>query len=168
MFEHGSVIWAPSSQITISKFEALQKRCIKWVLKEQFTSYEYSEYLEKLKELDILPIKYKFIYTDMVLFHKIVHGLIPISLPQYIETKSTTRASKSDPLSFKISNVIKHQKRIFQYSFFARCITPWNRLPFELRNSSSIAFFSCGLKQHIWYYVFDLPDSENFNEIEPD
>ena len=168
IFEHGSIIWAPSSQITISKFEALQKRCIKWILKEQFTSYEYSEYLEKLKELDILPIKYKFMYTDIVLFHKIVHNLIPISLPKYIVTKSTTRASKSDPLSFKISNDIKHQKRIFQSSFFARCITPWNRLPFELKNLSSTVIFSRGLKQHIWDYVLDLPDFENFNQIEPD
>ena len=108
-------------------------------------------------------------YTDIVLFHKIVHNLIPISLPQYIETNSTTRASKLDPLKFKISNDIKHQKRIFQSSFFARCITPWNILPFELRNSSSIMVFYRGLKQHIWDSVLiDLPDIENFNEIEPD
>ena len=108
-------------------------------------------------------------YTDIILFHKIVHNFIPISLPQYIEANSTTRASKSDPLSFKISNDIKYQKIIFQSSFFARCITPWNRLPFELRNLSSIVVFSRGLKQHIWDFVaIDLPDIENFNEIEPD
>ena len=168
LFEHGSTIWAPSGQTSLSKFEALQKRCIKWILKEQFTSYEYSEYLEKLKELDILPIKYKFMFTDMIMFHKIVHKLIPISLPHYIENNSTTRASKSDPLSFKISNDIKHQKRIFQSSFFARCITPWNRIPLELRNLSSIEVFSHGLKQHIWDFCTEIPDLKNFNDIEPD
>ena len=107
-------------------------------------------------------------FTDIVLFHKIVHNLVPISLPKYIEAKSNTRAGKSDPLSYKISNDIKYQKRIFQSSFFARCITPWNILPLEIRKSSSIVTFSHVLKQHIWDYVIDLPDSEDFIDIEPD
>ena len=168
IFEHGSVVWAPSCQTTIAKFEVLQKRCIKWILKEQFKSYGCYEYLTKLKELDILPMKYKFMYTDLVLFHKIVHHLVPIDLPQYIETRSITRSSNSDTLSYSISSHIRNHKRIFQSNFFARCITPWNTLPFELRDSSNVVLFSSALKKCIWEYILGSPDNDHNYEIEPD
>ena len=168
LFEHGSVVWSPSCLKTIGKFEAFQKRCIKWILKEQFKSYERSEYIIKLKELDILPMKYKFLYTDLVLFHKIVHHLIPIDMPQYVETKCNTRASKSDTLIFKISSEIGNQKRVFYSNFFARCISPWNILPVELRHSNNSKLFTSGLKSYIWDCVIELPDNDLSFEFEPD
>ena len=167
VFEHGSVIWAPSCRTTMAKFEVLQKRCIKWILSEQFKSYGSDEYLTKLKKLDILPMKYKFMFTDLVLFHKIVHHHVPIDLPQYIETKSFTRSSNSDTLSYSISSHIRNHKRIFQSNFFARCITPWNALRLDLRELSNVIQFSIGIKKHLWERVLRSPDIDQNFEIEP-
>ena len=38
-FEHCSAIWRPVTSTQISKFEAIQKNAIKWILNEEFLSY---------------------------------------------------------------------------------------------------------------------------------
>ena len=82
MFEHCSVIWHPISLNQLSKFEVIQKRAIKWILGQNFDHYSDQEFSEKQKELEILPIKYKFMLNDLVLLYKIVHLFIPIKLPE--------------------------------------------------------------------------------------
>ena len=57
---------------------------MKWINGELFASYSDEVFFEKQKELDILPIKLKFIYSDILLMYKIINGLIPINLPPYI------------------------------------------------------------------------------------
>ena len=97
IFEHCSVVWSHQNSTYTDKFAAIQKRAIKWINGERFESYSDSVFLEKQKELKILPIKLKFMYNDLLLFYKIVNNLIPISLPDYIsvsepeQTKYTRR-----------------------------------------------------------------------------
>ena len=47
-----------------------------------FDQYSAEEFYQKQKVLDILPIKFKFIFNYIVLFYKIVNSLVPISLPK--------------------------------------------------------------------------------------
>ena len=58
--EHCSVVWSPQQESLISKFEAVQKRAVKWILSEQFQSYTHEIYIRKLRALDLLPIKDTF------------------------------------------------------------------------------------------------------------
>jgi hypothetical protein len=39
LLEHCSTVWSPSSSTSIDKSENLQKRAIKWVFDEQYSSY---------------------------------------------------------------------------------------------------------------------------------
>ena len=78
IFEHCSIIWHPISSNQISEFEAIQKRAIKWIDGRMFDHYSDEQYLEKLKEFDILPLKFKFIFTDLILFYKIMHAIVDI------------------------------------------------------------------------------------------
>ena len=76
-FEHCSVIWKPVTPPQISKFEALQKNAIKWILNEKFLSYsDYNIYIKKCRYVNILPISKKFDLNDLILFHKIVNGYV--------------------------------------------------------------------------------------------
>ena len=59
-FEHCSIIWHPKSPNQIAKFEAIQKRTIKWIHGRKFYHYKDSEFFDKQKELNILPMKFKF------------------------------------------------------------------------------------------------------------
>ena len=80
-FEHCSIIWHPKSPNQIAKFEAIQKRAIKWIYGRKFDHYKDNEFFDKQKELDILPIKFKFFLNDLALFYKILNSLVSIKLP---------------------------------------------------------------------------------------
>ena len=75
IFEHCSVIWSPQNKSLLEKFVAIQKRGVKWVFGEVFASYSDEIFLQKQKELKILPIKQKFIFNDLVMFYKILNVL---------------------------------------------------------------------------------------------
>ena len=83
IFEHCSVIWRPKSSNQISKFDAIQKRAVKWIHGQYFQHYSDSDYLIKQTELKIMPIKLKFYQNDLIMFYKIVNSLVPINLPEH-------------------------------------------------------------------------------------
>ena len=84
-FEHCSAIWRPVTSTQISKFEAVQKNAIKWILNEEFLSYfDDDTYIKKCREINILPIIKKFDLNDLILFYKIVNEYVHIDLPNYI------------------------------------------------------------------------------------
>ena len=64
-FEHCSSIWAPTSS-QLLKFESLQKRGIKWIYDEDYCSYNIQMYYQKLRNLDILPLEFKFLYNGSI------------------------------------------------------------------------------------------------------
>ena len=84
IFEHCSQVWSPQYATHIEKCEALQKSAIKWINGDSFVSYSTEKYNKELKSLNILPMKLKFIYNDLVLFYKIANKLVPIVFPSYI------------------------------------------------------------------------------------
>ena len=98
LFEHGSQIWSPVGTSAIISFENFQKSCIKWIVHEQFIPYREADYLKKLTTLNILPIEYKFILSDLLLFHESIFELVPVIFPHEI-VPSTTRTRSSTQLS---------------------------------------------------------------------
>ena len=84
LFEHCSTIWSPQYKTNILKFSAIQRRAVQWINGEQFASYSEDKYNELLRKHQILPIKMKFIFNDLVMFYKIVNHLTPVELPDYI------------------------------------------------------------------------------------
>ena len=167
IFEHCCQIWSPQNVATIDMFEKLQKRAIKWILREQHESYSNLVFLNKQQELDILPMKFKFLYSDLVLFYRIVNDDVKIELPCHIsriepqDVKNTTRSSKSisdgsDNLKFKSKIIPK--VNCFQNSYFVRTMSSWNDLPFDIRNVDSLEKFKTLLKEHLWFILISKPD----------
>ena len=133
LLEHGSQVWSPVNTSTIISFENFQKSCIKWILREQFLSYHEIDYL-KLTSLNILPLESKFIYSGLLLFHKIIHELIPITIPDEITTLSArTRSTIQSSHKYQIKGGSSINKMVLSNSFFMRSLSHWNRLPDECR-----------------------------------
>ena len=84
---------------TLALFDKLQKLAVKWILREQHESYSELVILQKQKELDILPMEQKVLFSDLILFFKIVNNQVEIQLPEYItriephDVKHVTRCS---------------------------------------------------------------------------
>ena len=164
IFEHCSCIWAPSNEAIANKFEPFQKRCIKWILNEQFHSYGELVYLKKLHDLKIMPFSYKFMYTDLKLFFRVCHGLIPIILPDYVIKRDNTRSASNGAIVFGLDiDNMSSQKRLFTHSFFPRCVSHWNALPQDIRTAMSYSEFIRKLEAWIWNSL-----ESRISEIDPE
>ena len=167
IFEHCSPIWAPQSRGNLILFDQIQRRAVKWILKEPFVSYSDSEFLIKQYNIDLLPMKYKFIHTDLVIFHNVVYEAVKISMPEYIVRKGpsdfqkVTRQNKqaletNDTLLFKCTTRSKINS--FENDFFVRTYKAWNDLPLSMREVTDSNKFRNLLKQHLWNLLGLKPD----------
>ena len=168
LFNHCSQIWRPVGPAVVP-FENFQKRCIKWALRESFVCYSQTEYLEKLRILKILPLEYYFLEIDLIVFHKIIHNLIPVPMPkELIHNDSRTRSNKNKNLTFQLTENVGTPKKILTNSFFIRSMSHWNRLPNEIREMTNPNEFKITLENHFWTQISShlqsIPDSDR----EPD
>ena len=159
IFEHCSPIWSPQTIGNLNLFDQIQRRGVKWILKEPFVSYSDSEFLAKQHRLDLLPMKYKFLHTDLALFHNIVHEAVNITMPKYIikmgpsDFPRVTRSNRSvaeNVDKFKYKCTTRTRTNSFGNSFFVRTLKEWNDLPLSFREVTDNAKFKFLLKQHMW------------------
>ena len=165
-FEHCSSVWSPSSKVTMNKIEAIQKKCVKWILGEDYCSYTMELYFIKLKELDLLPIQFRLQLKDLKLLHNIIHNRSVINLPNYIHFHSgisRLRSCHLDELSLvsditpKISNNYLKRNEItstslsqFTNSYFYRTMNYWNTLPRNIREITPATAFESAIITHLW------------------
>ena len=184
LFEHCSVIWRPSSSEMIEKIEVIQRRAVKWILSEQDHHYNDYEYIKRLKDLDMFPMEYKFIYTDLIQFHKIFYKQSVVKLPTYItflddadvtrfriNVKPPNRYGQDTGTTEDIPDVgsmrnrrldksslksnIEVKSPAFKNSFFFRAHILWNHLPVEIRDLVVNTEFQTKLKHHLWDVILD-------------
>ena len=164
IFEHGNCIWSPSSNSVIENFESIQKRAIKWILGEQFYTYSKAYYIQKLIDLDILPMAQKFIFNDMIMFYKIINDMVPISLPTYVNFRTNTRSSyHGSTLGIDSESVHHPIRNVFGHSFFPRCISTWNHLPCNVKECENLSLFTSCIKSYLWELVLVGFDNSEFD-----
>ena len=172
LFQHCAEIWRPSTKVALSKFEAVQKRAVKWIFMQDHEHYSEQVYQSKLIELDLLPMEQRFVYGDLKLFHKIINRETSVELPDYLELIAPEevmpgseesearrlRTSHKDPLYFVCT--IEDRVNVFRHSYFYRAHLLWNRLPLSVRLVRDCDMFSVELRKHLT--MSTLP------EVEPD
>ena len=98
-------------------------------------------------------------FSDLVLFYRIIKNEIKIELPFYIskyesqDVKNVTRNSQPikdgvDDLQYK--SKLQPKVKCFQDSYFVRTLNKWNEIPNEIRNSDSLDKLKALLKEHLW------------------
>ncbi len=152
-FEHCSVIWRPLIKSLVMKLEGLQKRAIKWILREECIGYSSVTYIRKCRQLNIMPIADRFDFLDLLFFYKVAKGLIPVELPPYLslyQGNTRLRSSHLDRLCY-VSNIEpRTDTNAFAKSFFYRTHTKWNHIPLAIREIDSITEFKSKLSEHLW------------------
>ena len=164
IFEHCPIVWRPASSSPVDKLESIQKRAFKWIFDDLTSSYSCMElYYAHCKQLNILPIKFRFDYHDLKMFHIIVNEYICVKIPAYLKPFSENRL-RSSHLDYKcyVSDISPRNLNSYQNSstnrsnsafgnsFFYRTHLLWNRLPLSLRETTNINHFKSELKAHIW------------------
>ena len=166
IFEHCFIIWYPQRSTHLRKFEAIQKRAIKWINGEPFISYSDGEFLEKQKELEILPIRLKFIHNTLTLFYKIVNSLVSIVLPDYITVVRPEHARYTRNTALVIDELDNYTYSCsitpscdnIKHNFFNRSIMLWNKLPLIIRKTNTISAFKLELTKFFWKADTTWPD----------
>ena len=162
LFEHCPYVWRPSATTCINRLESIQKRGVKWILNDYSVKYgpNYHLYLIHCRQLNILPIKYRFDFNDLKMFHSIVNGFSCVKLPDYIKPFQGSRLRRChlDSKSFVSTIQPKVTGRKFESvtrgtlftSFFYRTHILWNTLPISIREIIRPSQFKNKLLDHLW------------------
>ena len=131
-------------------------------------SYSSGQYIRKCRQANLLPMSSRFNLNDLIIFHKIVYNLIPVTLPDYLtfyNGNSRLRSSHLDHLSLECSLLPRNSlSTLLEKSFFYRTHTVWNSLPLELREVNITTMFRTNLEKYLWKEVLEL-DSSNWDEF---
>ncbi len=159
IFEHCPIVWRPASNAAVNKLESLQKRALKWIRGDNCVSYSSGHlYHIHCKQLNILPIRYRFDYHDLKFFHSVIYKYSCTKLPEYLtffDGSSRLRSTHLDHLSL-ISSVKPRvfsesgSRRGFSNTYFYRTHHLWNRLPLSLREIIGPGQFKSKMLDHIW------------------
>ncbi len=169
LFEHCPSVWRPSSNTIVEKLESLQKRAIKWINGDDKISYSNYDplYYVHCKQLNILPIKFRFDYHDIKLLHSIIYNFSCVRLPEYIKFFSGStrlRSTHLDRLSLVSSitpsgSAESSTRRGFSNSYFYRAHLNWNKLPFLLRETIRPGKFKRDLINYFWNEIIPIEDT---------
>ena len=133
----------------------IQKRAIKWIDGHPFDSYTHEQFFIKY---DMLPIKMRFWLNDLKLLYKIMNGLVPIALPDYITFAGATQSRLTSRTAAVIGGCdtttlyycIRPNCDTFRDRFFYRTLIAWNNLPVDIRQVEGVSSFKGKLIDHLW------------------
>ena len=78
----------------------------------QFLQYSPDLYFQKCKSLNILPLAFRFMLNNLVMFHKLFYNLSPVKLPTLnmnTYTENSLRSSHCDSLSIVlVANIVSN------------------------------------------------------------
>ena len=166
-FDHCSIIWRQLTKTVLGRLEGLQKRAIKWILSEENLSYSsFTTYIQKCRQLKIMPLSFRFDFLDLMFFYKVVYGLVPVELPPYLTPYLGTilRTSHLDPLCFVCAITSRSSTSALAQSYFYRTYTKWNNIPLDIRKIQSLTHFKCELKKFMWHKV--IPDLDDEMDVD--
>ena len=166
-FEHCAIVWRPSAQSALDRLESIQKRALKWVNDDAYTSFtRIGNYYKMCKQFDILPISFRFDFRDLMFFHSVFYSYSVTKLPDYLQrfTGSRLRRSHYDRLSIVSSIIPRIPQNLntensslgISKSFFYRAHLAWNKLPLDLRDNGAPSKFKTALLVYMWGKVSNI------------
>ena len=138
--EYAAPIWDPYIQEDIQRIEMVQRRAARWVMSDYSP---YSSVSDMLGRLGWRTLEQRRADSRLVLFYKIVHGLVAIPLPTYvIPLNRYSRTSYS--LAFRQLYV---RTDYYKYSFFPLAVVQWNNLSAGTATLTNIDSFKVAISQ---------------------
>ena len=123
--EYASAVWSPYTKQDIDKVEMVQRRAARWVMHDYSRTSSVSSMLDHLKWRSLQDRRSD---ARLCLFFKIVHRLVAIEMPPYIQ--HPVRGSRlSHSLSFR---QIHTHVDYYKYSLFPLAVFQWNSLPADI------------------------------------
>ena len=148
-FSYCDIIYASKDAYLEKKVQNIQNMCLRFIF--NIKKRNHTDYIPLLKKLSWLNMKEKTIKNGLVLMYKILNGLAPnylsdfITLTSDIHNINTRRRNNSIYISKTITSKI-HRK-----SFYFLIANIYNSLPLNIKQSTSLSSF----KKAIQKFIFD-------------
>ena len=131
-FEYCPQVWSPYLAKDINTLENIQRRATKIVPELCNLSYE-----DRLKELQLFPLKDRRLRGDMITTYKMLNGLIKVDLEQIVPTHGLS-STRSHAQQLKGQLVKGNMRKNF---FTQRIVLPWNNLSNDTISSDTVNTF---------------------------
>ena len=157
---YGSQVWPPQSVTMITCTERVQRRATKYILDLPFRTD--TSYKQRLLLLNLLPLCYWHEFLDMVLYFKLIHGIMNIDIQLLPSLNSNGRETRSSDPNHQTFTTKQCKTTTYQKSFLDRSTRVWNVLPKPLRsNNISLNPFRNGLFEYYRTAVANIYDAED-------
>ena len=140
--EFASPAWSPWLESDINVLENVQKRFVRMVSGLHSTTYE-----DKLKELDILSLKDRRVYFDLVETFKCINGYTKVKYEQFFLPERDIERRPTRARTCHL-NIVSSRSRldVRKHFFTQRVVDMWNSLPDTLKETHSLNSFKNQLK----------------------
>ena len=120
--EYASAVWDPNHKKRISQIEQVQRRAARWTVGN---FYQRASVTQIVQNLGWRTLEQRRADARLCLFYKVVHGLVAVPLPDYIQYSN--RVSRyCHSMTFR---QVTTSTDYYKYSFFPLAIVQWNALP---------------------------------------
>ena len=132
--EYASAVWDPHNKNRISQIEQVQRRAARWTV----SNFDRKASVTKIvQDLGWRTLDQRRADARLCLFFKILHGLVAVPLPDYIQ--HSTRISRyCHSMTFR---QVSTSTDYYKYSFFPLAIVQWNALPQSVACMQSLEVF---------------------------
>ena len=132
--EYASAVWDPHNKNRISQIEQVQRRAARWTV----SNFDRKASVTKIvQDLGWRTLDQRRADARLCLFFKILHGLVAVPLPDYIQ--HSTRISRyCHSMTFR---QVSTSTDYYKYSFFPLAIVQWNALPQSVACLQSLEVF---------------------------
>ena len=133
ILEYGNPLWNPILKKHVNLIENVQRRFTRSII-----GCQGLEYQERLKALDLPSLEFRRLRGDLIEVYKIMHGLYdPITTKSlFCLSKNTNTRGHNLKLDLRQTNT-----NLYHHFFTNRVIIPWNSLPPEVVNATSVNAF---------------------------
>ena len=105
-----------------------------------------------LNTLHWLPVKKRIIFKTLLYVYKVLNGLAPAYLTQFISLYTVPREGLRSAKDTLRLNVPRTQLKISDGSFSSFGPKNWNKLPVPIRTSHTVATYKTQLKTHLFVH----------------
>ena len=143
VLEYAATAWDPHLLKDINNLEMVQRRAARFTL----NNYTYdSSVTAMLKLLDWQDLRSRREDQRLILFYKIIHGLVMVPVDDSEVLKhADTRTRAAHNFKFK---TIRATTNNYKHSFFVATTPAWYNLPTDVAESTTIEMFESRLKNY--------------------
>ena len=120
--KYAAAVWDPHTKGKTKQVEKVQRRAARWVS----GNYErLASVSDMIATLGWRSLEQRWADAGLCLFYKILHGLVAVTLPDYIEP-NTHISRYCHSMTFR---QLQTSTEYYKHSFFPLAVVQWNALP---------------------------------------